>query len=228
MKKLVLTSACVLAATGAALAQGTVSWLSISPAAFTAQIDPVVESTFVNGIAPGGTVASVPTTGSYFYELLYNTTANASAPTTLSALSSWTDAGIGAVNSATSAGKVSTVSPSADATVPFTTAESIIFVGWSASLGSTISAVEATLASPSAISAADSVTQAYFGVSKAGYIAPNAAGVSPGATFFGPATGEIDSVNTQLYAVNSVPEPTTIALGVMGAASLLALRRKKA
>jgi hypothetical protein len=225
MKKLVLTSACILAAGGAAFAQGTVLWNAIVPTGFTAQVNPSVESSlFPTGVAPGGSVGFTGTTaGSYFYELLYNTSATAvSAPTTLASLDTWKDTSLEAQNSTSSAGKVSVIGSTTDATVPFTAQSSIILVGWSANLGTTWSAASTALND----GLAGVVGQGFFGTSNAGFITPNSG--NPGAAIIGTSAGEIDSPLTQLYAVNAVPEPTTIALGVMGAASLLALRRKKA
>jgi hypothetical protein len=223
MKKIVLTSVCALAVTGAAFAQGTVAWQSISPGGITFETN----TTVVFGTQAstgGGTIGKTSiTAGSFYYELLYDTSATqVAAPTTLAGLSSWSDSGLEAENNVSTAGALQNINPSADATVPFTATSSILVVGWSANLGTTWSAAETALASPGSV-----VGTALFGISSSGFDTPNASGVSPGATFFGTATGEIHSLLTPLDVV-ATPEPTTIALGVMGGLSLLALRRKKA
>jgi len=232
MKKLVLTSVCLLGLSGAAFAQGEVAWTAITFAGFTAETVPSVVSTFTpGGTATGGTTALTSTTvGSYYYELLYDTAPTAqAAPSTLQTLAGWTDTGLEGENSAT-AGRAQVVpaDSSSAVTMPFTTAESWILVGWSANLGSTYSAAIALLNSPSQLAAVDAVAPAYFGTSSAGYLAPFPSGSNPGATLFGSSTGDIHSLDTPLNEVVATPEPTTIALGVMGGLSLLALRRKKA
>jgi len=226
MKKLVLTSAIALALTGAAFAQGTVNWVTLSPAALTFTTNTTtssyLSSSGVGSLQNGTTGLTTAVAGSFYYELLYNTAGTAqSAPTTLAGLQGWADAGVEAENNAGSAGKTTTINSSTDATVPFTGTESIMLVGWSANLGTTWSA---------ALSALENKTWsgvALFGETSTGYIAPFAAGTSPGATLFGPSTGEIDSLNTPLYEV-ATPEPTTLALSALGGLSLLAFRRKKA
>jgi len=238
MKKLVLTSVIALAASGAAFAQGTVNWSSITFAAVTAQANPGVESPFFTGTAPGGAAASTTgSPGSYYYELLFNTgSSQLSAPTTLAGFASWSDSGLEAENSAT-AGRLQTLTGTgasasnpgaANAAVSFTTASSILLVGWSADLGNTWAAAWAALNSTSTLQTIDASGQAYFGITPTGYITPNGATAPSGASLFGTSAGEIKSLNTQLYAVNPVPEPTTLALTGIGALSLLAFRRKNA
>jgi hypothetical protein len=231
MKKLVITSACVLGFAGAALAQGTINWQSLAPTGLTFQTNTTVSSFLSVGgsqTLASGTIGATAsgTTGLYYYELLYNTAATEqAAPTTLAALDSWSDAGLEAENNSGSAGKTSTINPSQGSVVPFTTASSLMVVGWSANLGTSWSVVSTVLNSPSAL--ASVVGPAFFGESSVGFLAPAPSGTIPGTTIIGIGPNEIDSVNTQLEPI-ATPEPTTIALGVMGAASLLALRRKKA
>jgi hypothetical protein len=230
MKKIALTSAFALCVTGAAFAQGTVLWNTIAPNVFTGVTNSTVSSYMSlnnpgTALAGGAVGAAGTGAGTYYYELLYSTSAT-SAPTSPGALTAWLNTGLEAENNPTSPGRVVVIGASPAATVPFTTAEEVMMVGWSANLGTTWAAAYNTLTSPSALTAVDAVSQAYFGESSLGFITPNPG--NPGASLFGSATGLIDSVGTPLYAVTATPEPTTIALGVMGAASLLALRRKKA
>jgi len=227
MKKLILTSVCTLGVTGVVMAQGTVDWGSIPPPSLTAYTNSTVASTFgASATLTGGATGKASiTTGVFDYELLYNTSSTeAPLPTTVAALKTWTDSGLGGVGSTTAAGTVLTTGQSTDATALGSTSGvdySFIVVGWSANLGSSFSAVEAALTADSGWTGT-----AFFGMSTEGYLAFNAG--NPGSVIFGTGTGEITSPSTQLDEVVPTPEPTTIALGVMGAASLLALRRKKA
>jgi hypothetical protein len=225
MKKLVLTSVCAVAVSGVAFAQGTALWSTISPSGFTSATNSTLSSYMSpGGVAAlqGGTIgATTAAVGAFYYELLYSPT-TATAPTTKAGLQAWDDTGLEAEDNSASAGRVVVLNSSPDATVPFTGATDIMMVGWSSALGSTWSAAEALLVAGTA------PVGSSFGESTVALYTPNASGVSPGATVFGTSPGEIDSLATPLYTVTSTPEPTTIALGVMGGLSLLALRRKKA
>jgi hypothetical protein len=230
MKKLILTSAFAFAVTGAALAQGELNWGSISFADFTAvtnttQTSPITGlgtgAALVNG-SSGKTAAAA---GAYYYELLYSLGGSqVAAPTTLAGLASWSDTTLeGVDNSATAGRAVPTVAGDSEGTVPFTTSASIILVGWSSNLGTTWATALSILESPNALASVSGT--ALFGETSSGFVTPLANGTSPGAAVFG-SPGIVD-LNTPLYVV-STPEPTTIALGVVGGLSLLALRRKNA
>jgi hypothetical protein len=225
MKKLVLTSAFALAITGAAFAQGTIEWNSMSPADFTAQTNSTTSSYLsTGGVAAlqGGTVGStVAAAGAFYYELL-DTTAGTAAPATKSALQAWSDTGLEGQNNAASVGRAVVIGSTPDATVGPAVSTAFMVVGWSSNLGTTWSAAEALL-----IAGSGWTGTAFFGETPVATITPAPSGTSPGAVMFGPSP-EIVSLNTPLYEVTSTPEPTTIALGVMGGLSLLALRRKKA
>jgi len=99
----------------------------------------------------------------------------------------------------------------------------LVVVGWSANIGTSIASVEAFLAGTDG-----SVTSGFIGESAvSGAISTGAAGTGNlPPTIFGGSSPDIAGFDLG-YTV-SVPEPSTIALGIMGAASLLALRRKKA
>ena len=100
MKKLVLTTVCALAMTGAAFAQGTVSWTTISFSAFTAQTNSTQYSPLFGGASTGSgvignTISSTTAPLAYYFELLYLGGAQVSAPTTLAGLAAWGDAALG-------------------------------------------------------------------------------------------------------------------------------------
>jgi len=234
MKKLVLTTACALAVTGAAFAQGTVSFSTISPAAMTAQTNSTTYSPLFGGGSTGsGAVGATGTAyAGFYYELLYTTYSGSGALPTipnLTSLLAWNDTGLGATN-ASSAGHLVPIAGSTDATVPWAagTTDSIVLVGWSADLGTTWGVVSNELAH-SSYAAVLAGQQGFFGVSTTGFIA--AGGANPGATVFNNApvvgTGTpIFSVNTPLFLL-PVPEPTTLALAGLGGLSLLLFRRQR-
>jgi hypothetical protein len=242
MKKIVLTSFCTLALAGAALAQGNVGWLTISAGAMTAQTNSTTYSPFFGGgAAVGGTVGV--TTGNasagtgFYYELLYTGSYNGStagvAPTTLTALGTWTDSALEASNNpvVSSSGRLVTMNANTAAQVNgmnVGTTNYIILVGWSANLGSTWATADAHLNNANYLSGLS--TQAFFGISNVGFINPVSTSTSPGAALFGTAVTTqgtpINSLNTQLYVI-PVPEPGTMALAALSGASLLLFRRRK-
>ncbi len=238
MKKLVITSVCAVAMTGAVFAQGNINWTGPSAAAMTAQTNSTTYSPLFGGGstgsgAVGSTLGSAALGTGFYYELLYTTFSGVQAtqPSSLSALGTWSDTGLSATNNTVTAGRLVDVAPNAGAQVSWSpgTTNSIMLVGWSANLGTTWSAALATLNSSSAL--ASVVGNAFFGESTTGYITPLSTSTSPGASVFGSAATAnglpIFSLNTQLYLV-PVPEPGTIALATLGGLSMLALRRRKA
>lgn len=237
MKKLLLTSALSFAVTGAAFAQGSVSW-TISPAAFTVQTNATVASTFAPGILPAGGTIGVTATpangGNFYYALLMTayTGSQLAQPTTVAQLNAagWSASGLIATN-ATSAGRVQVIGGATQVVVPgwlVGQTNSIMMAGWSANLGNNWGAVS-TLLSNWATQSGTVVGPAFFGTSATGYVAPNNA--NPGVTLFAAAAGAqglpIFSLNTQLNQLALVPEPGTLALAALGGASLLLFRRKK-
>jgi len=236
MKKLVLTTVCTVAMAGAAFAQGTVHWDTIGAGGYTAQTNSTTYSPlFGGGSAVGGTIGNTFTAavapGAYDWELLYLGGAQqGSAPTTLSALAAWADAGLSAVQTA-SAGRLGPLAAQSTtaATVPWPsgTSDNIMLVGWSANLGATWGAVSNMLANWST----DQIANAYIGLSVPGYINPNAG--NPGAVIFGGGVNAngtpIQSTLTQLYLIplTVVPEPTTLALAGLGGLGLMLFRRQR-
>ena len=232
MKKLVLTTVCALAMAGAAFAQGTVTWTSISPAGFTAQTNAVTFSPLFGGGASGLAGATVGNTANvantFFYEMLYLGGSQVSAPTTLAGLQAWHDAGLSGVNSGTGRATVSNPNTTA-ATVPWLTGttDNIVLVGWSANLGSTWLTVSNELFTGSYISVLAGVN-GFFGISVAGFMSPN--GGDPGQTFIGGGAnaGGTPIQNTLMpMFLLPVPEPTTLALAGLGGLSLMLFRRQR-
>jgi len=240
MKKLVITSACVLALASGAFAQGKVSWAAISASFVTVQTNATTFSSLVGGGSTGiqgGTQGGTSVTpGAYLFELLYNGTsvpstggAVVATPSSLAALNGWSDAGLTAGNGTTAGRLIVTGTTGTSVSVPWAigTTQNVMLVGWSANLGSTWATALATLNSSSALAAVTGI--GYFGMSTTGFIA--AGGADPGAVLFGSGDSglgtPIKSLLTQLNVVTPVPEPATIALAGLGGLALLALRRKK-
>jgi hypothetical protein len=243
MKKLALTIVCTLAVNDAVFADGIVNWLSITPAAMTAQTNSTQFSPiFGGGSSGGGTIGNTASAGgspTFYFELLYNTNFTGSqvaAPTFSQLFSgSWLDTGLTATNTtaAGSAGKLAPIAGNAAATVPWAhgVTNNIMLVGWSANLGTSWATVSNELATDSFYSVYFSSSYAFFGESATGYINPfDGPGPGPGANIFGTAaniTGlPINSLNTQLYLL-PIPEPGTITLAGLGGLSLLLLRRRR-
>jgi PEP-CTERM motif len=249
MKKIALTSVCALALAGVAFGQGNLAWNVISPAAMTTVTNATTVSVFFgggsSGIVGAGSGSTAVAANGFYYELLYtgsyNGITNGVAPTTLSGLATWTDSGLEATNSVSSAGKLAPIAGNAGAQVsgmnpgtgPGTgTTNYIMLVGWSANLGTTWGGANGALAHLQSSSyIAGLGTEAFFGVSNIGFIAPATTSTSPGATVFGTAATPygtpINSLNTTLYLVGATPEPGTMALAALGGASLLLFRRRK-
>jgi hypothetical protein len=144
--------------------------------------------------------------------------------------SNWTYAGLG---QSTTAGKfaATTVDANGFTQLPLSggvepSAAQYVVIGWSSNIGSTIQSLESFFAGSDG-----GVTSGFVGESVvSGSLNTGSSAVgslsSPSSMFSGaaPFIPGFDLGNTTV----TTPEPTTIALGVMGAASLLAFRRKKA
>jgi len=231
MKKLVLTIGCALAVSGAAFAQGFVNWSAITSTAVTAVTNAATYSSlsplFGGGAATGATATGGTLgAGGFYLELLYSaySGSQAAVPSTWAQLEAWSDAGAEGQSSA-AAGKLTPISGSAGYTVPWSpgTTDSIVLVMWSANLGSTWAAAQASLNNW----AADPILNAYLGVSQTGYI--TTLSTTPGSVVFATAATAqglpIESLGTQLYALQ-VPEPATMALAGLGGLALLLIRRR--
>jgi len=223
MKKLALTIVCGLAMTGAALAQGTLNWGTISAASMTAVTNSQTYSPLFGGQSTGSGATGVTGTGfaslgtGFYYELLYNTNFTGSqvaSPTTLAGLALWQDTGLSASNNPASPGRLANINPNNGASVPSTwnngTTNNIMLVGWSANLGSTWSGVGGV--SNIIANWAYTTSNSFFGETLTGYLNPLATGVSPGSVVWGGAPTTqglpIKSLLTPLYLL-PVPEPAT-------------------
>jgi len=237
MKKLVLTTVCAMALSGAAFAQGFIN-LSFGSASITFETNSTQYSplgTFggqsTGGGAIGLTAASDP--GAFDYALLYS--AQPVPGVANSDLNVWDGTWFstgytGTNNASANAGRVNTVQASGNETVPWANGvtNNIILVGWSVNLGTSWTTVSNELANWSTLGSGI-VGPAYFGETSVGYIDPSLS--TPGAAIIGNGTGTanglpIFSLNSQLYLL-PVPEPTTLALAGLGGLSLMLFRRQR-
>jgi hypothetical protein len=104
---------------------------------------------------------------------------------------------------------------------------SFVVIGWSANIGSSIANLESFLAPiDTDVQGGIPVLSGLVGESNVGGPLGVGSGTSQPPTLFSATAPDIQGFTLGEYT--AVPEPSSIALGVMGAASLLALRRKKA
>jgi hypothetical protein len=243
MKKIVLTTVCAMAITGAAFAQGELNWNSFIPTSIKIETNATVYSPLLGGGVPSsvGTVGfTAAGAGGFYYELLYapfsgSQISGVSAPSNSAANlfgGTWLDAGASA-QSGGSAGTIAGNPANTSLTVPWNngTTQSVVLVGWSADLGTSWIVVSNEVATGSYLSLpALQTQQAFFGASVVGYLNPFANGVSPGAAVFSTAASAsglpINSPLTQLYLL-PVPEPASMALAGLGGLSMLLFRRRK-
>jgi hypothetical protein len=238
MKKLTLTIVYTLAVAGAALAQGTVLWNTISSVAITAQTNTTMYSPlfFDGGLAGYGSVGNI-WGGNYYFELLYNTSFNgsqAAAPDAAALFGgTWLDTGLTATNSGYLEGALTPVNPNTAAVVPWArgVTNNIMLVGWSANLGTSWLAASNNLANWDTGGADYPTTwPAYFGESAMGYLTPGSS--NPGHLVFGsaPSQNGLPINNSaspmQLYPLG-IPEPGTVVLVGLGGISMLLFRRRK-
>jgi hypothetical protein len=191
-----------------------------------------------NAVASGGAIGlTSATANSFYYALFYSTSATAVGGSTASVsgpsangyvfnaanAASWTQTTTGLANN-TSAGRF--LSSSADANsativngLTGGSSASFVVLGWSANLGSTVSALEASLAATSWTGLA------FMGESNvSGLLTAGDGNLIPTPALFGPSAPAMQAFT---LGVLSVPEPGTLALAALGVSSLLMLRRKK-
>jgi hypothetical protein len=187
----------------------------------------------VGGAATGTTAA---TADAYYYELFASTTQTSVNGSTAAVIPTATSAGTYAFDatgwaaeaagaSTASAGRFNSTAVDGSgntilATVSGGVSTTVYTVlGWSANIGTSYQSVEAFLtgSGPTSGWVGESVVS---GFNPAGIL-----GSTPAPALFGGGSPYIGGFTLGYY---SVPEPTSIALGVMGGLSLLALSRKKA
>jgi len=256
MKKLVLTSICVLAMAGVTFAQGLINWNTAPGGNFIVQTNATAYSPLFGGGSASGTQGSTSqASGLYYYTLLYgsqNTTGTQVAnPSTVSSLiGGWNTTGLTATNGATANGRIAYVNPQSSATLPWGgntdvggQSNNIAIVGWSASLGllgngletwQNVSNVLANWNTGGLFTPVNGQNY-FFGMSATGFFVGNdspSAGASWNAaaantfTANGLLLSQASGNAMQLFLL-PVPEPATIALAGLSGLSLLLFRRRK-
>jgi hypothetical protein len=232
MKKLIIAS-CLLGVVAASQAQGIVTFANTG--GFRTSTNSAV-----GGAATGlaGTTGGTSTT--YYYALFVSPTSNAGAGVTDAGVigtagsyafnsGSWTFSGDYATNNAV-AGPGRLASSSLDAAgntmLPNGfgggTAMNYVIIGWSANIGSTVSALEAWYGAQGA----SVPTMGWIGESNMGTQTPGTEGATAATALFGSSSAGLVPGIT-MGEVVAAPEPATMALAAIGGASLLLFRRKK-
>ena len=222
MKKLIILAATVIAAVSTQ-AQGLVNFNNSAAAGSK------ISTNSVAGGATSGLTGGAA--GSFYYALFFSTTAttvNGSASAVVPSSGStgsyaWTDGswtlGAYATNAAT-VGRISGNSTQVISGVNGGGTARFVVVGWSANLGSTIAAAQASLLAGNYVGTAflgQSVVSPLLTLGDGGLITvPTIVAASGAVTGF-----------TLGVVPAAVPEPGTMALAALGGASLLLVRRKK-
>jgi len=220
MKKIILASAIVAIGAASAFAQGTVKFYNISSLYLVS----------TNGATTGAVATSSTAPNGYYYTLFWD----ASAPTSSNPLTGgWTQATtdgttpITSVNYAIAGGINGTGGTGGTPVSGIALGGAAYFeiAGWSASLGTTWSAVSSQYSSQTWLA------NGYFGISsESGLLTTGGAGTpAAGATPLFAATSPGITSGWLLNAVSATPtpEPSTMALAAIGGASLLLFRRRK-
>lgn len=219
MKKTLLTLALVASAASSVFAQGFV--LFNNTAAAGTKIS-------TNNMATVGLATGAANT--YYFALFYSTTATTVGGSTAAVSGSgnyvWTDSNwtFGGAYGSSSATAGRFASNSADPNNSGGTAitglaggssAQFVVVGWTASIGTTIQALEAWYSNPA--------TAGLIGESNvSGPITASSGGVNIVPALFGTGAGSI-----QGFTLAAVPEPTTVALIGLGGLGLAMIRRRK-
>lgn len=208
MKKL-LTLAALIGATSFASAQGTFNWANTASTLVSAggTATPVVgTSQFIFAVffAPSSTVGGVGQTGPLFTAPAFQAVGNYNTNTT-------------------AAGRLASKTALADLSNTYAAGSTVDFIirGWSANAGTSWAAALAfwNNGSPSA--------DMYIGQSVIGNDFVLGGGAIPNAGIVGAGPNQVGGFNMALVTGNVVPEPTSMALAGLGAASLLIFRRRK-
>jgi hypothetical protein len=171
--------------------------------------------------------------GNFYYALFVSTTASSVAGNTspiqgtngVYAFSSAAWTLVADIDTSSTAGRFADPAANGDGSTTLPTgfaagtSAQFVVVGWSANLGSTVSALTQALAING--------TTGLLGESGvSGAISAGNGGTLPTPSLFGAAAPNIQAFTLGAFTISSTPEPGTLALAALGGASLLMFRRK--
>jgi hypothetical protein len=217
MKKILATIAVAAVVAASAQAQGLVLFTSST------------QNISTNNGTVGKTAAGA---GNFYYALFESTTQTTVGGSSAAVqgtngvyafnATGWTYVALG--SSTATAGRFSDVAPNADGSTTVSgvaagSSAQFVVVGWSANLGTTLSALEQALA-------INGMTGVLGESVVSGSIATGNGGSLPNPPLFAGVAPQLQAFTLGGFTITSTPEPGTLALAALGGASLLMFRRK--
>jgi hypothetical protein len=220
-KQLILAAALSIAAVASSFGQGTIGFNNGTSSKISTNS---IENSVASGLTQGAS--------QYYYALFYSasaTTVSGSAAAVAGTGkyafgdSSWTFSGAYGTNAA-APGRFASASADANGNTAVTgviggSAAQFVVIGWSANIGTTLSALEAWYANPT--------LTGWIGESIVSGTLTTGAGVGFPPGLFGASPGDITGFGLGEIQASAVPEPTTVALIGLGGLGLAMIRRRK-
>jgi len=226
MKKIIVTIGILTTlAVASSYAQGTVVFGNATTTKISTNAGP-------NGVTGVGLVTA-NANQTFYYALFYSTSQTTVSGSSAAVIglnggtyafnaSGWTDGNANGYSTNSGAGRLQTSSPNTDGSYSVGglaggASASFVIVGWSANIGSTITALQQYLAAPT--------QNGWVGESAVGGpLTTGILGSTPAIGLFGASSPNIPGF---ILGEVTVPEPGTMALCALGGASMLLFRRKK-
>jgi hypothetical protein len=226
MKKLIVTIGILTTvAVASSYAQGTVVFGNATTTKISTNSGP-------SGVTGVGLVAP-NSTQAFYYALFYSTTQTTVAGSTAGVIglnggtyafnaTGWSDGNANGYSTNAGAGRLQNSNPNTDGSYSVTgvaggASADFVIIGWSANIGSTVTALQQYLAAPT--------QNGWVGESAVGGpLTTGILGSTPAIGLFGASSPNIPGF---VLGEVVVPEPGTLALCALGGASMLLFRRKK-